>query len=215
MSRSDVEGRVPGLGSRSCDLHSSYVGDLLRIAFLNRDRVSINRGSIDAAARGADIKRDAMGSGHKRQVVSADLVGNVAIGSNTITAHHHGVDLTPPHQQSAGTVDDHGAGHPKTAQLPGRKGRSLQAGTRFIQPGMAQQATGMGGCNHTEGGTNASRSDGTRVAMVQDPAPLSQQGNAMIHQPLGQKTILLLKRSGHTDERFNICLLYTSPSPRD
>ena len=69
---------------------------------------------------------------------------------------------------------------------------------------MAQQATGMGGCNHTEGGTNASRSDGTRVAMVQDTAALSQQGNAMIHQPLGQQTILLLKRSGHTGERINI-----------
>ena len=62
----------------------------------------------------------------------------------------------------------------------------------------------MGGCNHPEGGTNASRSDGTRVAMVQDTAALSQQGNAMINQPLGQNTILLLKRSGHTGECFNI-----------
>ena len=26
----------------------------------------------------------------------------------------------------------------------------------------------------------------------------------MIHQPLGQQTILLLKRSGHTGERINI-----------
>jgi len=69
---------------------------------------------------------------------------------------------------------------------------------------MKKQATGMGGCNHTKGGTNASRSDRTRVAMVQDTAALSQQGNAMIHQPLGQKTILLLKRSGLTNERFNI-----------
>ena len=62
----------------------------------------------------------------------------------------------------------------------------------------------MGGCNHTKGGSNASRSDRTRVAMVQDLAALSQQGNAMIHQPLGQQTILMLKRSGLTDERFNI-----------
>ena len=62
----------------------------------------------------------------------------------------------------------------------------------------------MGGCNHPEGGTNASRSDGTRVAMVQDPAALSQQGNAMIHQPLGQQAILALKRSGFNGERFNI-----------
>jgi hypothetical protein len=69
---------------------------------------------------------------------------------------------------------------------------------------MAKQATGMGGCNHTKGGSNASRSDRTRVAMVQDPAALSQQANAMIHQPLGQQTILMLKRSGHTGERFNI-----------
>ena len=69
---------------------------------------------------------------------------------------------------------------------------------------MTEQATGVGGCNHTKGGSNASRSDRTRVAMVQDPAALSQQGNAMIHQPLCQNTILMLKRSGHTDERFNI-----------
>ena len=62
----------------------------------------------------------------------------------------------------------------------------------------------MGGRNHAKGGSNASSSDRTRVAMVQDPAALSQEGNAMIHQPLGQQTILLLKRSGHTGERFNI-----------
>ena len=122
-----------------------------------------------------------MGSGHKRQVVSADLVGNIAIGSNTITAHHHGIHFTPAHQQSTGSINNHGAGNPETTQFPGRESSPLQAGTRFIQPGMAQQATGMGGCNHPEGGTNASRSDGTRVAMVQDTAALSQQGNAMIH----------------------------------
>ena len=62
----------------------------------------------------------------------------------------------------------------------------------------------MGGCNNTKGGSNASRSYRTRVAMVQEPAALSQQGNAMIHQPLGQETILLLKRSGLTNECFNI-----------
>ena len=62
----------------------------------------------------------------------------------------------------------------------------------------------MRGCNDPEGGSNATRSNRPRMAVMQDPAPLSQQGNAMIHQRLGQKTILLLKRSGHTDERFNI-----------
>ena len=131
-----------------------------------------------------------MGSGHKRQVVSTDLVGKIAIGGDAVTAHQHGIHLTTTHQQSAGTIDNHGAGHTKTTQLPGRKGSPLQAGTRFIQPGMAEKATGMGCCDHPKGGTNASRSDRTRVAMVQDPAALSQQGNAMIHQPLGQQTIL-------------------------
>ena len=69
---------------------------------------------------------------------------------------------------------------------------------------MAEQATGMGGCNHPEGGSNASCSDRPRMAMVQDPAALSQQGNAVIHQPLCQNTILTLKRSGRISERFNI-----------
>ena len=115
-----------------------------------------------------------MGSGRKRQVVSADLVGDIAIGGNTITSHHHGVHLTPTHQQSASTVDDHGAGHPKTAQLPGRKGSPLQTGTRFIQPGMAKNTTGMGGCNHPESGSDSSRCNRTRMAMVQNPAALSQ-----------------------------------------
>ena len=62
----------------------------------------------------------------------------------------------------------------------------------------------MRSCDHAEGGSNASRSDRTSVAVVQDPAALSQQGNAVIHQPLGQNTILTLKRSGHAGERFNI-----------
>ena len=42
MSRSDVEGRIPGLGPRSRDADSLCVGDLLCIAFLNGDRVPIN-----------------------------------------------------------------------------------------------------------------------------------------------------------------------------
>ena len=62
----------------------------------------------------------------------------------------------------------------------------------------------MGGCNHPKGGSNASRSDRSCMAMVQNTAALSKQGNAMINQPLGQQTILMLKRSGHTGERFNI-----------
>jgi hypothetical protein len=62
----------------------------------------------------------------------------------------------------------------------------------------------MGGCDHTKGGSNASRSDCTRVAMVQNLAALSQQGNAVIHQPLGQQAILVMKRSGNTNECVNI-----------
>jgi hypothetical protein len=62
----------------------------------------------------------------------------------------------------------------------------------------------MGGCDHTKGGSNASRSDCTRVAMVQNLAALSQQGNAVIHKPLGQQTILVMERSGNTSECVNI-----------
>ena len=121
----------PGLGPRSRDRHTLCVGDLLCIALLNGDRVPINRRSINAAARGADIEGNAVGSGYKRQVVSADLVGNIAIGSNTITAHHHGIHFTPAHQQSTGSINNHGAGNPETTQFPGRESSPLQAGTRF------------------------------------------------------------------------------------
>ena len=69
---------------------------------------------------------------------------------------------------------------------------------------MTEQATGIGGCNHTKCGSNACSGDRTCMAMVQDPAALNQQGNAMIHQPLGQQTILMLKRSSYIGERFNI-----------
>ena len=145
-----------------------------------------------------------MGSSRERQVVSADLVGDIAIGSDAITAHYHDIHLAPTHQQSTGSINNHSAWHPEAAQFPGRQCSPLQTGTRFIQPCMAKQTTVMGGCNHPKGGSNASSSDRSRVAMMQDPATLSQQGNAMIHQPLGQETILMLKRSGYTCERFNI-----------
>ena len=69
---------------------------------------------------------------------------------------------------------------------------------------MTKKATGMGGGDHTKGGSNPSRCDRTGVAMVQDPRSLIQQGNAMIHQPLGQQTILALNRIGHTGESINI-----------
>ena len=56
MSRGDVEGRIPNLGPGSRDIHAPHVGDLLCIAFLNGDGVPINRRTINAAARGTDVK---------------------------------------------------------------------------------------------------------------------------------------------------------------
>ena len=69
---------------------------------------------------------------------------------------------------------------------------------------MAQKSTGMGGGDHTKGGSNPTRSDRTGVAMVQDPTVLSQQRNAVIHQPLRQQTIFVLKSSGYTGKLLRI-----------
>ena len=64
MSRGDIESRIPSLGPGSRNFHTPRVRDLLCIAFLNSDRVPIDRRSINAAAWGADVKGDAMGPWH-------------------------------------------------------------------------------------------------------------------------------------------------------
>ena len=119
MGRRDVEGGIPSNGSWRGKRLPMELGDLLLRPLLDGDGVTIGRCAIDAAARSTHKERNPMGSSDKRQVVRAHLVGHITIGRNAITTHQHRIHLAPTHQQPAGPVDDHGAGHAQTPQLPG------------------------------------------------------------------------------------------------
>ena len=138
VSWSDVEGRVPGTGPRSGQPLPPERGDLLRVTFLDRDRIPIHGREINAAARCTHIEGNAVGASHECKVVRAHLVGNITIGSNTITTHQHCIHLTTTHQQTTRSINNHGAGNSQTAELPCRQCSSLKTGTRLIEPGMPE-----------------------------------------------------------------------------
>ena len=147
------------------------LGDFLLRTFFDGDGITIRCAAVHAAAGGADVEGNAVGAGHQGKVVSAHLVGHIAVGRHAVAPHEHGIDLLAAHQKTAGTVDDHGARHTKTSQFPGRQGCSLEAGPCFIQPGVANHTPGMASSDHPQCGSNPCRGNRAGMAVMEDATP--------------------------------------------
>ncbi len=74
------------------ELLAAVMRDFDRAALLNGNRIAGERGRIDGRPRRGDIKRNAVLLGENRDVVRADLVGEVAVGGDAVCSDDDGLD---------------------------------------------------------------------------------------------------------------------------
>src|SRR5439155_4334478 len=84
VGRGHVEGGVVDLHALGGGLAAQAVGDLARVALLDRDGVPARQIEVEGTARGGDVERDVVSAGQQRHPVGADLVGRVAVGRDAV-----------------------------------------------------------------------------------------------------------------------------------
>ena len=89
-------------------------------------------GHVDGRAGSDHHKAHAMVHGVHRQLIGADLVGHIAIGSNAVRPDDDPGDTTGFHQVRGSRVDIHRDRDTVSRQLPGSQARALQPGPGFV-----------------------------------------------------------------------------------
>src|SRR5579884_897520 len=124
--RRDVESRMSSLRAGRRDLNSSEHRDLRGVSLLYRNLAAGPTAGIDGGGGCGHVEGDVMLPRQHGERIRSDLVGHVAIRSNTICAHDHGVDLSLLHEVAGHSVGDYGNGNPEHRKLPSGEPRTLQ-----------------------------------------------------------------------------------------
>src|SRR5579871_951243 len=130
--RCDIKGRVGDMRALRRDAHAANMGNFVGRAFLNHDLFARRQRKIDGGARRDYIKRNAMLAGQNCQAIGADLVGDIAVGGDAISAHEDGVDARLAHEMRRHVVGNQREWDVFLLQLPGGEPRALQDGPGFI-----------------------------------------------------------------------------------
>jgi hypothetical protein len=120
------------------------VGDLARVAALDRDRRAAVELPVDRRRRQCDIERDIVVARRQRLQISADLVRDVAARGRAIGADDAEIDEALALQVAAGIVDDDRMRDAVFAELPGCEARTLIARAGLVYPDMDQDAVIVG-----------------------------------------------------------------------
>ena len=86
LGRGDVEGGVVDGDPLGGGLPAEAVGDLARVALLDRDGRAVGERQVERARRRGDVERDAVRPGQQGDAVGADLVRGVAVGRDPVGA---------------------------------------------------------------------------------------------------------------------------------
>src|SRR6185503_12839706 len=92
----DVEGGVQHADPLRGDARAADLGDLARVALLDRDRVPREARPIDRGERGRDVEGDPVLAREHRERVRPDLVRDFAVSRDAVGAHDDEVHPAPP-----------------------------------------------------------------------------------------------------------------------
>jgi hypothetical protein len=152
---------------------------LLGRTLLDGDVGAIGDEEVDAGGGGADNERDGIVLGGEGEGEGADLVGSVAVGSNTVGPNDDGIDGSAGKEERGSRVGDHGGGDAVVHELIGGEAGTLQVGTGLGVPGADKVARGMDGADDTEGRAIPSSGERPGIAMGEEGDGVGMGGKAV------------------------------------
>ena len=109
-----------------------HIGDFLGGALLNMDVGSGGGREVDGGGGGADVEGDAVVFGENGDAGGADLVRDVAVGSDAVTADKDGVDPAVLHDGGCHVVADEGDVHAGGTEFVCGEAGALEERTCFV-----------------------------------------------------------------------------------
>ena len=109
-----------------------HVGDFLGGTLFDLDVAPRGGGEVDGRTGCADIEGDAIVFGEDGDAGGADFVGDIAVGSDAVTANEDGVDPAVFHDGGCHVVTYQCDVHVGGAEFVGGEACALQEGTRFV-----------------------------------------------------------------------------------
>ena len=121
-----------------------------------------------------------------RHRIGADLVGDVAVRGNAISADHHEIDLTPAHQESRRIIGDQRHRDTVLREFPCGQPRALQERTGLVGKHADLLARLDRRANHAQRRAVAGGGERARIAVREHARPVLEQHGAMLsHPPVG------------------------------
>ena len=109
-----------------------HIGDFLGGALLNMDVGSGGGREVNGGGGGADVEGDAVVFGENGDAGGADLVRDVAVGSDAVTADEDGVDPAVLHDGGCHVVADEGDVHAGGTEFVCGEAGALEERTCFV-----------------------------------------------------------------------------------
>ena len=109
-----------------------HIGDFLGGALFDVDVPTGGGVHVNGGGWGADVERDAVVFGEDGDAGGADLVGDVAVGGDTVAANEYGVDPAVFHDGGCHVVAYQGDVHAGGTEFVGGETCALQEGARFV-----------------------------------------------------------------------------------
>ena len=103
-----------------------HIGDFLRGALFDMDVAACGSGEVDGGGWGADVEGNAVVFGEDGDASCADLVGDIAVGGDTVTADEDGIDPAVLHDGGGHVVADEGDIHASGTEFVGSEACALE-----------------------------------------------------------------------------------------
>ncbi len=165
----DVEGVIANVDTFGCKLNILNVGDLADVSFFDRYLFAGRTVQVYGRERRSDVEGNSVAFCEHGDHIGADLVGNVAICGNAVTAHDHGLDAAFFHHVAAHVVSYKRDRNVVLQQFPGGKPCALEIGPGFVRDNRNMLALIDSSTDNAEcGAPDAAGGESSGVAMRED-----------------------------------------------
>ena len=173
-----------------------HIGDFGGGTLFDMDVAACGSGEVDGGGWGTDVEGNAVVFGEDGNTRCADLVGDIAVGGDTVTADEDGVDPTVFHDGGCHVVTDEGDIHAGGTEFIRGEACALQeraclVGVDFEVVAFLVTEVHDGGCSAVFGGGELSR-----IAVGEEPVSGLYKGERVLAYFFADVDVLLLDAEG-------------------